>query len=253
MAKRKAKSNDLLDRLQEQIHKSLNAEGIYSVLDYAWEGENTSADDYVGLAMWCTDAPFEPDWFAWNRTKPPSMPTKQDETFWEYSAGAALWLNIAADRIREYYVMARFGQTPDEYEAQDRRNSFMKPFCVYEADEAPKAKQAAFDLRSDAKKLEQRRNVRNKIVHEVASCQGRNALQSLKRQKEASSDAPFVPRTAADLLEEADRWPETSQAIQSERRSEMENAIADLKAWYLLAVHACALAVEYEYWKRKGQ
>ncbi len=36
------------------------------------------------------------------------------EPFWEHSAGAALWLNIAADRIREYYVTARFGVPPEE-------------------------------------------------------------------------------------------------------------------------------------------
>jgi len=47
---------------------------IYSVLDFAWEGENTPADDYLGLAIWSTDAPFEPDWFPWNRTSPPRMP-----------------------------------------------------------------------------------------------------------------------------------------------------------------------------------
>ena len=56
-----------------------------------------------------------------------------------------------------------------------------------------------------------------------------------------------------NLLEEAKTWPETFQAIELERRRESEVAIADLKAWYLLAVHACARAVEYEYWKRKGK
>jgi hypothetical protein len=284
---------DLLLKLHEQTAELLNAAGIYSVLDYAWEGENTPADDYVGLAMWSTDAPFEPDWFGWNRTKPPAMPAKQQEAyykaaedflgtmelarnaigfvlysfehrkpdnilddigpFWEHSAGAALWLNIAADRIREYYVTARFGVPPEEYEAQGTRNGFTKPFRAFEASETPNAQKAAADLRSDAKKLEKRRNARNMIVHEVASRQGRNALLSLKHQKEESTQAPYKLRTIANLAEEAKTWKETAEAIQAERRKEMEDTIADLKNWYLLAAHACALAFEYEYWKRIGK
>jgi hypothetical protein len=274
MAEQTTGSENLLVRLQEQSAHLLSAAGIYSVLDYAWEGENIPADDYVGLAIWSTDAPFSPDWFGWNRTTPPRMPTKQDETyykaaedfigtmelaknaiglvlysfehrkpgilddiepFWEHSAGATVWLNIAADRIREYYVMARLGMTPEEYEAQGRRNGYMKPFRAFDRDEKPNAQKAAGDLRSDAKKLDQRRNARNTIVHEVASRQGRNALLSLKHQKEASNVASYVPRTAANFLEEAKTWKETTEAIHAERRKEMEDVIADLKSWYIIS------------------
>jgi hypothetical protein len=293
MKDRMTESESLLFKLHEQTAELLNAAGIYSVLNYAWEGENTPADVYVGLAMWSTDAPFEPDWFGWNRTKPPAMPTKQQqayykaaedflgtmelarnaiglvlysferrksenflddiESFWEHSGGAALWLNIAADRMREYYVTARFGMPTEEYEAQGTRISFTKPFKAFDPNETPNAQKAAADLRSDAKKLEKRRSARNTIVHEVASRQGRNALLSLKHQKEESAQTPYKPRTTANLAEEAKTWKETTKAIQAERRKEMEDAIADLKSWYLLVVHACALAFEYEYWKRKGK
>jgi hypothetical protein len=293
MTEQETKSKNLLVQLHEQTAQLLRAAEIYSVLDYAWEGENIPAADYVGLAIWSTDAPFEPDWFPWNRRTPPPIPTKRDETFykaaedfigtmelarnaiglvlysfehrkpdnilddiesfWEHSAGAAVWLNIAADRIREYYVMARFGMTREEYEAQGRRNGFLKPFRAYEPNETPNAKQAAADLRSDAKKLDHRRSLRNTIVHDVASRQGRNALLSLKHQKEVSTQSPYVPRTTSKFLEEAKTWKATTEAIEAERKKEMEDTIADLKSWYLLAVHACARAFEYEYWKRKGK
>jgi len=293
MTDQKTEPENLLLKLHEQIAEPLNAAGIYSVLNYAWEGENTPADDYLGLAIWSTDAPFEPDWFRWNRTKPPARPTKQQEAyykaaedflgtmelvrnaiglvlysfehrkpdnilddiepFWEHSAGAALWLNIAADRIREYYVTARFGVPSEEYDAQGTRNNFRKPFDAFEPNATPNAQKAAADLRSDAKKLDKRRNARNTIVHEVASRQGRNALLSLKHQKEESTQTPYMPRTTANLAEEAESWKETTEAIQADRRKEMEDMISDLKSWYLLAVHACALAFEYEYWKRIGK
>ena len=293
MTNQKTEQENLLLKLQEQTAELLSAAGIYSVLSYAWEGENTPADDYVGLAMWSTDAPFEQDWFGWDRTEPPAMPTKQQEAyykaaedflgimqlarnaiglvlysfehpkpdnilddielFWEHSAGAALWLNMAADRIREYYVTARFVMTPEEYDAQGSRSSFRKPFDAFEPNESPNAQKAAADLRSDAKELEKRRKVRNTIVHEVASRQGRNALISLKHHKEESAQVPYKPRTTANLVEEVRSWKEASEAIHTERRKEMEDTIADLKSWYLLAVHACALAFEYEYWKRIGK
>jgi hypothetical protein len=293
MAKQDSEPPNLFIALQEQAAKLLNAAGIYSVLDYAWEGEDTPADDYVGLAMWTTDAPFAPDWFGWNRTKPPAMPTKQEEAyykaaedfigtmelarnaiglvlysfehrkpdnilddiepFWGHSAGAAVWLNIAADRIREYYITARFGAPPDEYKARGARNGFTKPFGAFDVNETPNAQKAAADLRSDAKELEKRRNARNTIVHEVASRQGRNALLSLKHQREESIRGSSTPRLTAVVAEETKSWKDATDAIQAERRKEMEDTISDLKTWYLLAVHACALAFEYEYWKRIGK
>jgi hypothetical protein len=293
MSEQESESENLIVRLYEEAAELLNRAGIHSVLDYAWVGEDTPSDEYIGLAMWSTDAPFEPDYFLWNRTSPPSAPTKQEETyykaaedflgtmdlarnaigmvlysfeyrkpdnilddvepFWEHAGGAAVWLNIAADRVREYYVMARFDMTPEEYEATGKRNGFMKPFKVPEPNETPNAKQAADELRSDAKRLEQRRNARNTIVHEVASRQGRNALLSLNHQREASTQKPYQPRTITNVIEESKNWNQSTKALETERRREMEHVIEDLKAWYLLAVHACSRAIEYEYWKRIGK
>ncbi len=292
MTRHNASLTNLFAALHEEAAQLLNATGIYSVLDYAWEDEDTPASDHLGLAIWSTDAPFEPSWFPWEHSSPPPMPTERDETFykagedfigtmelarnaiglalysfehrkpdnimdddvyfWEQSASAAVWLNIAADRIREYHVMARFGERAEQYDTQFRRAGFLRPFRAYEPDASPKAKEAAADLLKDAKELESRRNARNEIVHEVASRQGRNAIVMLNHQKEASSQASQLPLNSA-TLEEAKSWKDATEAIQAERRKEMEETISDLKGWYLLAVHACALAFEYEYWKRIGK
>ena len=109
----------------------------------------------------------------------------------------------AISRIREYYVTARFVMTPEEYDAQGSRSSFRKPFDALEPNESPNAQKAAADLRSDAKELEKRRKVRNTIVHEVASRQGRNALISLrshfsKRNNDAKSRSIPDNRSEAD-------------------------------------------------------
>jgi hypothetical protein len=49
MTDQKTVPENLLLKLHEQTAELLNAAGIYSILDYAWEGENTPADDYVGI------------------------------------------------------------------------------------------------------------------------------------------------------------------------------------------------------------
>ncbi|MDE1161189.1 MAG: hypothetical protein PW792_04490 [Acidobacteriaceae bacterium] len=279
--------------MSEEAGELLTRAGILSVSDYAWVGDNIPSDVYTGLAIWDTDAPFKLDLFIWSRPSPPPTPTKQEETyykaaedflgtmnlarnaiglvlysfehrkpdnilddvepFWEHAGGAAVWLNIAADRVREYYVMARFGMTPKEYEATAKRNGFMKPFKVPDQNETPNAKHAADALRSDAKELEKRRGERNKVVHEATSRRGRHALLSLRRQGEVSLQKPYQSRKISNSAAEWKSWEESTKALEIERRQEMERALSDLKEWYLLAVHACSLAIEYEYWKRIGK
>ena len=122
---------------------------------YGWSGPNTPSDEYVGLAMWLTDPPFQHDDEALtSEGKVVSYePTKRDEVllrngedfvgtmefarhslgmalcyqgvenqkynifgkapFWHALATSLLWLNIASDRLRDYFLMARFEQDWD--------------------------------------------------------------------------------------------------------------------------------------------
>jgi hypothetical protein len=286
--------DNLLSTLNKEAGTLLNAAGVHSVLDYAWEGEDTPSSKYLGLAIWTSDAPFRLSWNVWDRSAPPPMPSQRDETFykagedfigtmelarnaigltlyscehrkpdnimddaeyfWEHSAAASIWMNIAADRIRDYFVMARFGVTAKEYATRGRGNGgYLYPFRAQQPNEAPRTKEAIDALVADVKKLEQRRNSRNKIVHEVASRQGSNAVLSLKSQREESSKTPYVPRSTSELIKNPKGWNETIEALSAERKKELEDAISDLKEWYLLLVHAAGLAFEYEYWKRIGK
>ena len=99
MSDHKTEPEHLLIKLRDQAAELLNAAGIYSLLDYAWEGENTPSDDYAGLAMWSTNAPFEPDWFGWNRTKRPAMPTKQQEAYYKAAEDFIGTMELARNAI----------------------------------------------------------------------------------------------------------------------------------------------------------
>ena len=83
MTKKTATPINLITALHEQTAILLNNEGIYSVLGYAWEGEDEPSSEYIGLAMWSLDAPFKPSWALWERTTSPKNPTQQDETFYK--------------------------------------------------------------------------------------------------------------------------------------------------------------------------
>jgi hypothetical protein len=284
-------SSNLLVVLQEKATVLLNKEGIYSVLDYAWEGENTPSSDYVGLAMWTTDAPFQPRWNLWDRTSPPSMPTERDEIyykagedfigtmelaknniglvlysfenrkpenimddvelFWEYRAVAAIWLNISSDRIRDFFVMARFGITAKDYAKLHEKNGlYARPFRMQNPAETPHARKTALALVKDAEELGRLRRTRNEIVHTVASRQGSNAVASLNNQREEAAKVPYVPRNSTAAFKNIQSWNETIEALNNDRRKELEGAIQVLKEWYMLLVHASGLVFEFEYWKR---
>jgi hypothetical protein len=51
-------SKNLLTALKEAASELLHKEGLYSVLDYGWEGEDTPSGEYIGLAMWTTAEPI---------------------------------------------------------------------------------------------------------------------------------------------------------------------------------------------------
>jgi|ERR1035437_10159977 hypothetical protein len=174
--------------LRNTANELLNADGIYPILDYGWDNQ-THSPEYIGLAMWTTDAPFELDFNFWHRTVPPPRPTEQDEifhtagedfigtmelarnsigltrysweqrkpddvlddeeTFWEYRASAAIWLNICSDRVRDYFVMARFGVPTGTTKSWIRGIVFMpgRSGCTRQAKESALGKQRSIFCR----------------------------------------------------------------------------------------------------------
>jgi hypothetical protein len=283
--------NNLLEALRKTADELLNADGIYPVLDYGWEGEDTPSSEYTGLAMWTTDAPFELDNNFWHRTAPPPEPTEQDEifhkaaedfigtmelartsigltryswehrkpddvlddeeTFWEYRATAVLWLNIASDRIRDYFVMARVGIPTREYKKLHEKNSiYARPFRMHHSGEGELARKVAIEVMPLAERLGRFRRTRNEIVHGIASRRGRNALISLNYQREEAKQTPFVPHSMTTAVFDSGGRAEVAQTIEEAKQKELKDALQELREWYLLLVRSSSMVFEFEYWKR---
>ena len=285
---------NLLQSLQHEIDEMLAQEQIYEALDYAWEDENTPSDSYTGLAMWLQDVPFQLDEDLWHRKSAPPNPTARDEFFlksgedfigtmnlsrralgvalysqanhdpknliddedhfWEYRAITAQWLNIASDRIRDYFVMARFQISYDDFrKLDDKKRRYHRPFTVPRVSEGPNATAVLRKLSPAAVRVTQFRQTRNRIVHEIASRQGSNALRYLHDQRKEAQQVPFVPRLIENANWGAKSLADMGKQFNDERLKEGSEAVSQLKTWYLTLVEAGSMVFEFECWNRNSR
>ena len=171
-----------------------------------------------------------------------------EEQFWEFRAVTALWLNISSDRIRDYFIiMGRFQGSTKKFK------NYAQPFRLHEANEGPSAKDVAERLIPLAERLGQLRQTRNEIVHTVASRQGSNALVSLKNQREAATQAPYVPRSVEASMQDRRAMDDSVETLNENHRKELLDGFVQLKEWYMLLVQTASLVFEFEYWRRIGR
>jgi hypothetical protein len=281
----------LLAAIDEEAERLLRAHHIYDVLSYGWSGPDTPNDEYVGLAMWSTQPPFEPDWEALTSEGKPVTyaPTKSDEVllrngedfvgtmefarhslglalcyscienqkynifgrapFWHAIATGLLWLNIASDRLRDYFLMARFGQNAKAYSKSYKNKnqtkeapSFAAPFEDALKSATPDNLEILTNVVHLAKKLRAYRSDRNVIVHEVASKSAAASIDALREQRELAKSGKPV-QFATFNYEEALAADAADTTVAS--------AIERMKSWYGDLVKTSSLAFEFEYRSRR--
>ncbi len=280
----------LLTELDEEADRLLCTHRIWTLHGYAWDGLDTPSGEYVGLAMWELNPPFEPDWQALvNGGQIVNYePTKRDEVllqngedflgtmefarhslglalcyasvadqkynifgkapFWQSVATTLTWLNVASDRLRDYFLMAAFGQNKGTYsESYKLRNqtkespSFAVPFEEAAASALTDKKKILGTLVDLAGKLQSYRKDRNAIVHEIASKSAEVSVSTLREQRELARARK--PRQFEHLdMEELDARDKADTTVSSE--------IERMKAWYACLVKAGSLIFEFEYWSR---
>jgi hypothetical protein len=184
----------------------------------------------------------------------PAAPLDEEDLFWEYHAASVLWLNISSDRLRDYFVMARFGITMQEFKKLHEKNGiFARAFRLPGNDEGTQAKAAGKELVKRAERIGAFRQTRNQIVHEIASRSGSNALKLLEHQREEATQSPYVPRTFDTSKEGLAALTHATALLADTRQTELLDALSSLKEWYGLLVKAASLVFEFEYWKRIGK
>src|ERR1035441_8690499 len=228
----------LREILEGDAQTLLREQSIYPILDYGWADDNLPSSRYTGLAMWLIDRPFELDFHFWGRDAPveptarekallllgedfvgtmdlarnalglclychanrkPDEILEDDEYFWEQRTTATVWLSTASDRIRDYFVIARFQITVSELINQDRAfKRFSHAFEIRDPRSGPYANDVLEKLKPLAERLADARQTRNKIIHEIASRRACNAALTLKLQHDEVRRREVKPNNLED-------------------------------------------------------
>lgn len=162
------KNDKLLEYLSIEVQKSLDSHEVYPLSSYAWQGESTPDDNYVGLAKWEVEPPgwsigtygatlsdeekarliavetagedlrglMEMSRLAIGHAilysdLAKKSPFELHDPFWVHHLSAMAMLSMASERLRDVFLLGCFGQTAKEYIKQkpDNAKHFDHPFC----------------------------------------------------------------------------------------------------------------------------
>jgi hypothetical protein len=264
----------LLEVLHDEAEKLLAKHEIWS--SYGWRDEDTPDSEYAGIAMWELNPPFEYDWNSlFEGRTPRQTPTRRQETlmasgedliaamtfarrslgialcfaevsnpdnvggneeFWQEYATTLMWLNIASDRLREFFLMARFGETKQEHDERYRQShgTYRVPYSApfkEKIDPSSDLKICLEQLSTLADNLQEHRRERNDRVHKVATITAQRSIDLLREQRRVSE------RAAA----------ETGPTFHDEA---LTPAIEAMKLWFGRMMKATSLVFEFEYFHR---
>jgi hypothetical protein len=166
-----------------------------------------------------------------------------DAEFWHECSSALLWLNIASDRLREYLLMAAFGQTQKQYikqykkqyPKQNQKIPYSEPFKHALDQSSDELREILRKLLALATIIQDHRGRRNKLVHEVATRTAERGLEMLRQQRaeaKRNSQSPYHLHITDDA---------------EQRAAALERA----KQWYTNLVDASSLVFEFEYFSRR--
>jgi hypothetical protein len=279
----------LLSQLHTEADRLSLTHGVYDIFSYGWLDHDTPDPEYIGHAMWQTSPPFEPEWNAFfNGEKVSYTPTGRDEVlflnsedfagtmifarrsigmafcyasqidpskstenqeFWHEHATSLQWLNIASDRIRDFFLMARFGWDKDQYMKKSslprgNRGAYAAPF--HEAlDTATQDNRERLNrLLPVAITTQKYRDLRNALVHEVATRTAQQSISLLHEQRKLAAEGPR-PEVHSRHFDES-----VAVTIATQCQTQITTATEDLKLWYGNLVESSSLIFEFEYFSR---
>jgi hypothetical protein len=267
----------LLGVLSAEAEELLVQNKVWDVSSCGWKDEDTPNAEYVGIAMWEMNPPFEHDWGTLLEGRTPKHhPTERDEVllrngedliatmifarrslgmalcfaavcdpdvtggsdeFWQEYATTLMWLNIASDRLRDFFLMARFGQKKKQYEKRyrDENNTttvpYSAPFKAGTQGAASNLSKCLDELALLAENLQEHRHERNDRVHEVATIAAQRSIDLLREQRRLAGQASY----------------QTSPIFHDEA---LPPAVEAMKVWFGRLMKATALVFEFEYFDR---
>jgi hypothetical protein len=163
----------------------------------------------------------------------------ENDEFWQEYATTLMWLNIASDRLRDFFLMARFGQTEDQYRECYRnkhnpkgyRVPYSAPFKTSTEDVTTDLKSCLEELSRLVDSLQQHRRKRNHRVHQIATMSAQRSVDLLQEQRRLAGKTtnPNGPIFHDEAL---------------------PPAIEEMKLWFERLIKAISLVFEFEFFSR---
>ncbi len=164
-------NNKLVEYLDREATDLLLSHAVYDIGNYGWQSEDTEDPEYIGHAMWQTNPPVETEWdYIFNTGVVRHRPTEKQKLltvagndfeglmrasrmsiglcllhksiamqkpladnhyFWLHHTDSILQLDIASDRLREYFIVTFFDETSERYKSKSngrKNNWYVTPF-----------------------------------------------------------------------------------------------------------------------------
>jgi hypothetical protein len=267
----------LLGVLHDETEQLLVEHKVWDVSSYGWEDADTPSGEYFGIAIWEMNPPFKHDWGTLLEGHTPRHhPTERDEIllrngedliatmifarrsigmalcfaavsdpnitagndeFWREYATTLMWLNIASDRLRDFFLMARFEQNKKQYEKRYREENntstvpYSAPFKAATEGAASHQSKCLDELAQLAENLQKHRRERNDRVHEIATIAAQRSIDLLREQRRLGGKP-------------------TNQASPIFHDEALSPAVETMKLWFGRLMKATSLVFEFEYFDR---
>ena len=286
----------LVEYLDQEAGCLLLSQGIYDIGNYGWKSENTEDPEYIGHAMWQISPPMETEWdYLFCNGPVRHRPTEKEKLlivsgsdfeglmrasrlsiglcllhgtiaiqkplddnhyFWLHHTDSILQLNMASDRMREYFVVAFFDETSDSYKKKGRKNGwFVTPFI--EARDYCQQKQikqnivsAVMSLPDMAEKIYLFRESRNGLVHEISTKLGKMHKELVESQQQAF-DSKAMSNVGMDMSDH-DLIRQKQFDVNQKHQQELSNSSQLIVEWYRTLVKFSSHIFEVEHWLRKS-
>jgi hypothetical protein len=275
----------IMAALDDYAEELLHANDFYKITSYGWSDADTVDPEFSGHAVWQTSPPYEPDWQrVFDGGIPDVTPSLRDEAlmlngddftgamliarqsvglalctdndiestavqdapFWCHAATCLLWLGIASDRIREYFLITIFAQDQEQY-FRTHKGTWASPFAealVVAGDEEESSQQRR--LEPLGQRLQSARKERHTITHRIATRFASRTRALLREQRSHGiSQRPYPPPPEITFEELRASLPDKS------RQEERCRTIDEIRGWYDLLAEVGNIVFLVEYGRRR--
>ena len=285
----------LIEHINKQVQALLQANSIYDIDYYGWVPQGVAVKENVGHAMWKMTPPFDTcSSSIINGECTTYRPTKKDKHltvtgsdfeglmkassmsiglcllykdvalhncyednhfFWLHHTSSLILLNMASDRIRDYFIASFFNQTEEEFKKSSRKNGwYVAPF-IKAKEELYKTSDSNVtvivkSLPDIANKIYSFREQRNCIVHEISTKEGKFNKELVEKEQKK-----YDLKSTSTILNDykSEKYIKEQNNNINPYEVEIIESSAIIIDWYKILMEFSSDIFESEYWLRINQ